>query len=270
MSWRARRASDHPAPLWHDRTGDLPGGLAVSPSSGRITLGRTGSAAGGGDVADHRRRRGDGAGHRIYTPAFLRVYDPVVLGFNSHVVWRIPVRQLTALYRLAITSRHLDVGPGTGYLLQHTAPEGASLTLLDANPHVLAYASRRLAAWSPVTVQADVLHRLPVQGLFGSAALSYVLHCLPGPVERKAVALRNVAAVLADDGVLFGATILGERRFHTALGWQMLRDVNRRGIFSNLGDTEAGIRTALDDSFAVVHTSITGSVMRFLAVRPRR
>src|SRR5204863_6798285 len=50
---------------------------------------------------------------------------------------------------------------------------------------------------------ADVLKPLPVKGPFASAALHAVLHCLPGPMERKAKAVSNVAAVLQPDGVLF-------------------------------------------------------------------
>ena len=46
-------------------------------------------------------------------------------------------------------------------------------------------------------------------GPFDSAALSYVLHCLPGPQSQKAAAIRNAAAVLAPEGVLFGGTVLG-------------------------------------------------------------
>lgn len=219
---------------------------------------------------DEQRSSGDDAGHRTYTPGFLRVYDPVVLGFYSNVVWRSPVRELTALYRRAMGRRHLDVGPGTGYFLKRSAQQGASLTLLDPNPHVLSYASRRLADWTPTTVEADVLQPLPVEGPFESAALTYVLHCLPGPEERKAAAVRNVAAVLHDEGVLFGATVLGERRLHTALSRPVLRYLNDRGIFANLGDTEEGLRHALEDSFAEVHMAIKGSVMTFTAVRPRR
>lgn len=221
---------------------------------------------------EEQEKRGSGgdAGHRTYTPGFLRVYDPMVLGFYLKFVWRCPARELTALYRRAIGPRHLDVGPGTGYFLQRSAREGASLTLLDPNPHVLAHASRRLADWTPTTVEADVLQPLPVEGPFESAALCGVLHCLPGPEERKAVAMRNVAAVLDHEGILFGATLLGERRLHTALSRPVLRFLNDRGIFANLGDTEEGFRRALEDAFAEVHVVIKGSMMIFTAERPRR
>ena len=42
-----------------------------------------------------------------------------------------------------------------------------------------------------------MLKPLPVAGPFKSAALNLVIHCLPGPLERKAHAVANVAAVLA-------------------------------------------------------------------------
>jgi hypothetical protein len=67
----------------------------------------------------------------------------------------------------------------------------------------------------PATSQADVMKPLPVDGPFDSAALSYVLHCLRGPQSHKAVAIRNVAAVLGPDGVLFGGTVLGTAERHT-------------------------------------------------------
>src|SRR5207248_475176 len=111
-----------------------------------------------------------------------------------------------------VGQRHLDVGPGTGYLLEHARLRGdTQITLLDPNRDVLAHATRRLARLHPKSLQADVLKSLPMQEnqRFDSAALNYVLHCLPGPPERKAAAVRNVAAVLKPGGVLFGATVLG-------------------------------------------------------------
>lgn len=123
-------------------------------------------------------------------------------------------------YRQHVGHRHLDVGPGTGYFLDKAglAPE-AEVTLLDPNVTVLARASRRLAPMNLTTVEADVLKPLPVTGRFDSAALNGVLHCLPGPQHQKAAAIRNVAAVLAPDGVLFGGTILGSlEHTHRSLG----------------------------------------------------
>src|SRR5262245_37929853 len=84
-------------------------------------------------------------GQREYTPLFLNIYDPLILGFFAPVVWRCPTTRLVADYRTHLGRRHLDVGPGTGYFLARAGlPEGSPLTLLDPNPHVLSHASRRL------------------------------------------------------------------------------------------------------------------------------
>ncbi len=53
-------------------------------------------------------------------------------------------------------------------------------------------------------VRANVLEPLPLQGPFDSAALTHVIHCLPGPLTAKAPAIKNIASVLTLDGVLFG------------------------------------------------------------------
>lgn len=207
------------------------------------------------------------AGQRHYTAGFLRVYDPIVLGFFGRIVWRCPTSRVVELYRQHTSDRHLDVGPGTGHFLEG-APPTERLTLLDPNREVLAYASRRLAPRSPTTLAADVRAPLPTQEHFHSAALTYVLHCLPGPMESKASAVRNVAAVLEPEGVLFGATVLGEPRLHNPFSRLMLRLNNRRGIFDNLADTEAGLQRILEASFEEAETEIVGSVAIFSARRP--
>jgi SAM-dependent methyltransferase len=210
-------------------------------------------------------------GQREYTPLFLRVYDPVILGLLAPVVWRCPAARLVEGYRRHARNRHLDVGPGTGYFLERAGlPDGSPVTLLDPNANVLGHASRRLRSLDIVTVEADVLKPLPVDGPFDSAALNGVLHCLPGPLTRKAAAVANVAAVLAPDGVLFGSSILGDSRRHTWLGRRILEANNRRGTFDNLGDTEEGLRALLEAPFERVELDIVGSMAIFAATHPRR
>lgn len=207
-------------------------------------------------------------GQQHYTPGFLRIYDPVVLGFFGGLVWRCPTSRIVRLYRERLGRRHLDVGPGTGYFLEK-APRTECLTLLDPNLDVLAHASTRLADRSPTTLAADVRTPIPTDERFDSAALSYVLHCLPGPMSEKADAVGNVAAVLDADGILFGATVLGESRLHNPFSRLMLRINNRRGIFDNLDDTEAGLLSILAMSFDEIDVEIVGSVGIFTARRPR-
>jgi SAM-dependent methyltransferase len=179
-------------------------------------------------------------GQAGYNPFMLAIYDPFVLGFMARAVWQSPMRPVVEHYREQIGRRHLDVGPGTGYFIEKAAPLGTEITLLDANPNVLAHCSRRLAAMNPSTLEADVMKPLPIDGRFDSAALNFVLHCLPAPQSNKAVAVRNIAAVLESDGVLFGGTVLGITERHTRSARAVLRVFNRIGAFDNLGDTANG------------------------------
>jgi SAM-dependent methyltransferase len=211
------------------------------------------------------------AGQREYTPFFLKIYDPLIVGFFTPVVWRCPRKRLTEGYRQHLGRRHLDVGPGTGYFLDRAGlPDGSTVTLIDPNLNVLRHASRRLRRLDITAVEADVCKSLPVTGPFDSAALSGVLHCLPGPLPRKASAVANVAAVLAPTGVLFGASILGRSGRHTWLGRRLLEANNRRGTFDNLGDTEEGLREILEALFEQVELETVGSMAIFAATSPRR
>jgi SAM-dependent methyltransferase len=173
-------------------------------------------------------------------------------------------------YRRHIGQRHLDVGPGTGYFLERAGiRDGSPVTLLDPNVHVLDHASRRLRRLDITTIEADVCKPLPVDGPFDSAALNGVLHCLPGPLPRKAAAVANVAAVLAPTGVLFGASILGPSGRHTWFARRVLEANNRRGTFDNLCDTEEGLGEILEASFERVELETVGSMAIFAATGPR-
>jgi SAM-dependent methyltransferase len=208
-------------------------------------------------------------GQREYTPLFLRIYDPLILGVFAPVFWRCPATRLLEGYRRNAGNPHLDVGPGTGYFLDRAGlPDGNPVTLLDPNVNVLEHASRRLRRLDATTVEADVLKPLPVDGPFASAALNGVLHCLPGPLPRKAAAIANVAAVLAPEGVLFGSSILGTSGRHTWLGRRILEANNRRGTFDNLGDTEEGLGEILGASFERVELETVGSMAVFAATNP--
>ncbi len=210
-------------------------------------------------------------GQSGYTPFVLAIYDPWVLGFMARAVWHCPTPPVVERYREHLGRRHLDVGPGTGYFLEKAEPPaGTEVTLLDPNPNVLARASRRLAAMHPTAVEADVMKPLPVGCPFDSVALNYVLHCLRGPQPNKAVAIRNVAAVLAPDGVLFGGTVLGPAERHTRSARAVPWAFNREGSFDNLGDTADGLREILDESFRSVEVNVIGSVAHFSAIGPRR
>ena len=206
-----------------------------------------------------------------YTPAFLRVYDVVVLGVFCRVLWRSPAAEIVADYERLVSRRHLEIGPGTGYFLDKARlPDDVELTLADPNPAVLDYAARRLARYAPTTVELDVRKPLPVTGPYDSVGMNGVLHCLPGPIERKASAVQSVAPVLADGGVLFGGTIVVDAPAHTRLSRALIRSNNRRGIFGNASDTLPAVRSLFEAEFHDVEVQRRGTMAVFTARTPRR
>jgi hypothetical protein len=69
--------------------------------------------------------------------------------------------------------------------------------------------------------------------------------------------------------VLFGSTILAADVRHNRLGAALVDIYNRKGIFSNRTDSAAGLRAALEASFADVSIAVRGAVALFSARHPR-
>jgi ubiquinone/menaquinone biosynthesis C-methylase UbiE len=208
------------------------------------------------------------AGQAVYTRGFLSVYDAVVYGFNSPVLWRCPKSRLVEHYDAHVSARHLDIGVGTGTLLDAcrfpvAAPE---ITLMDLNPNSLAAASHRLARYAPRTHRANVLEDWRLEpGTYDSVALTHILHCLPGSMAEKSVAFKRAKRALAPGGTLFGATILAKdvhlsppARAATALS-------NRRGILHNWNDGPAELDAALARVFPEREVRVRGTVALFAA-----
>ena len=213
-------------------------------------------------------------GTRAYTSRSLRTYDAIVITASNRLAWRAPSALMLARYDELMGSTHLDVGPGTGWYLAHAEPSRTSaLTLLDINPAPLEAAASRIEGVTgtrPATVVANVLEPLsPVQGTYDSISLNYVLHCLPGDWDAKAVALDYLIALMRPGGVLFGATILGSGVRHNLAGAGLMRLYNRLGIFHNTGDDPTGLGRVLDSRFADVDLEQVGAVALFRARNPR-
>jgi SAM-dependent methyltransferase len=209
-------------------------------------------------------------GQRDFSPLALSFYDPFVLQFSASRVWHCPLERLLENYRWHIRPNHLDVGPGTGYFLEHAGlPEGSAVTILDPNLNVLRRTAERLKTLDVTAIEADVLKPLPVRGPFGSVGMNLVLHCLPGPMVRKSAAIRNVARVLGPDGLFFGSTVLGESGTHSWVARRLLDLYNGRGAFDNRLDTEEALREILDASFEHVELDVVGSVAIFFAMGPK-
>jgi ubiquinone/menaquinone biosynthesis C-methylase UbiE len=207
------------------------------------------------------------AGHAIYSPVALRIYDAFVLGFSNHLLWRCPTRHLREVYDRNLSAVHLDIGVGTGYFLDkaHWSVATPAITLLDLNEHCLRHAGRRIGRFRPRILRANVLEPLPVDGPFDSVALCYLLHCLPGNMVQKSVVFDHIRACLAPGARVFGATIVQGRAPRSAAAQAMMDFYNRKGVFSNVGDTIEDLEGALRKRFSQIAIRLIGCVAVFEA-----
>lgn len=212
-------------------------------------------------------------GQAEYTPAFLaHIYDPLVLKLANRLVWRLPTPMIIDLYDTHVADVHLDVGPGTGYLLDRCRFPTATpdIELLDINQDVLDAASERIARYQPRTVRADLLKPLDLAAdSFGSIALCHVLHCLPGEMGDKAAVLGRLRPLLRPGGRLFGTTVLGAGVKHTRAATPLLRFLNRKGVFSNTADDAQGLERALREHFSRYELHVHGNVGVFVGYDDR-
>jgi hypothetical protein len=198
-----------------------------------------------------------------------------VLGIVNPLVWRCPTARLRRQYQEHVTSRHLDIGVGTGYFLDRVRWPDArpSITLVDLNDTALAVTARRIARYRPHPVRRNALE--PLAGLpaapFGSVGLGYLLHCVPGTMPDKASALfAAVSGVLAPTGVVFGSTILAAEPGTPRTPRGLMRYFNRHDILHNQGDTRHALEQALAAAFTRYRLEQIGSVALFEADTPRQ
>jgi ubiquinone/menaquinone biosynthesis C-methylase UbiE len=204
-----------------------------------------------------------------YTPLSLRFYNFFVLGLSNRFLWRCETRELLALYQRNVSANHLDVGVGTGLLLDQTQfpSEHPSITLMDMNPACLEAASQRIARHAPKLVQGDVLKPLPPVGPFSSIGLCYLLHCLPGDIPAKAGALDNLKAVMVPSSRIFGATFVQGSAPRSAITQRFLDFYNFKGYMSNSHDTIEDLRVELEARFQDVRITMRGCAALFEATR---
>jgi hypothetical protein len=207
------------------------------------------------------------AASAVYTPLMLRVYDRLVHGISNRFAWRCPTKRLLDLYRANLSSRHLEAGVGTGFFIDRANPPLLDyLALLDINRHCLARSAERLARYRPVLREANLFARLS-GGLepVGSIGLTYVLHCFPGRMSEKLGVVDHLRPLLSDQGVLFGATILGRGIAPNAAARALLGLYNRKGVFNNLDDDITALSDGLKARFDRVAVETQGCVALFEA-----
>ena len=205
----------------------------------------------------------------FYTAPLLFFYDYYVFKFASRLVFHCPERKVIDFYLERITSNHLEVGVGTGYLLNKCAEQGkiASLSLLDFNKNCLDVTEKALATYMPDKHHANILEPLPIHNRkYDSVGINFVLHCVPGSFREKGVALDHIAEHLNKGSTLFGSTIIyypGQSK----LSKFVMNIYNRKGIFNNTRDTREELAEALARNYSNIEISQTGNVLFFTATK---
>lgn len=210
-------------------------------------------------------------GAAVYTPFTLKLYDWWVLGVSNRLAWQCQTgTTLLPFFRKHVGRRHLDVGVGTGFYLEHAGVSpGTQLTLMDLNENSLQAAARR-SGLQAACIRHDIMQPLPLppDTKFDSVSMFYLLHCLPGTIADKERAVVNLKAHLAPAGTLYGATILGDCAGHNWFGGRLMALYNRKGIFGNKTDSLDALTAMLRRHFADVDVRQQGKVALFTAVSP--
>jgi SAM-dependent methyltransferase len=240
-------------------------------------------------------------GSRRFTPFVLLIYDLFVLRFSTSRVWRCPTKKfLLPLFTKNFSERHLEIGAGNGFfpttaLTAIKKSKGGALrkqhvTFVDLSQHSLDASKQRVLSRHPeVDIQcvvADAVKPMPASlqsGPFDSAALYLVLQFVHASSDDKAIAFRIAKQHLSDDGVLFGAVVLGKVWEKRESGYQVQTEkrpswltsfaldfYDKRGIFANLEDDPRVFDAVLRQEFEEVESQIVGMVFLFSAKRPRR
>lgn len=212
-------------------------------------------------------------GAAVYSPLVLKLYDLWVLGLSNRLAWTCPTRRtLLPFFQRHIGPRHLDVGVGTGFYPANTKLRAdQQITLLDLNENSLNAAGARIADANPRLVHGDILSpgTMLAGERFDSISLFYLLHCLPGTMAEKGEAVFGFLKDRLDDqGVVYGATILGDSAGHNGLGRKLMNVYNAKGIFGNRTDTREELDAVLRRHFTDVSIEQCGRVALFTARGP--
>ena len=165
-----------------------------------------------------------------------------------------------------VSGNHLDIGVGTGYFLDHCQfpTKTPRLGLLDLNPTCLEMALKRLARFQPTIFRANALEPIHLDApRFDSIALNYLLHCLPGTIHTKAVALEQVQKVLNPGGVVFGSTLLQGGVERNWMARQLMKAYNAKKIFSHTSHDLDGLQQVLQNHFSEYAVEVRGCAALF-------
>jgi len=213
----------------------------------------------------------------VLYPSSYWKYDLLVYGINCRFGWGIRYSHIVSQYQAFASNSpsHCEVGLASPTFVRKSVPLDAQLHLLDVHQGWLDHAAvtlREIGYTSVTTELMDITEGRQDVGCQKHGALgvktlgvNFVFHCIPGPFREKGVGFQHLKALLADDGVLFGSTILGDSMPHTWFGRRVMRRFNANGIFSNAQDELSELYEALGASFKRVRIKVVGVTAIFAA-----
>jgi hypothetical protein len=214
----------------------------------------------------HTVSREAASGAAVYSNLLLSIYDIEVLMFELQYIFKCPLQKVTNFFNENVSGMHLDVGVGTGYFLYrcHFPVKNPVIHLMDLNPNTLIKTQKRIKRYETVAHQCNVLE--PIQGnlpMFDSISAINFLHCLPGTMLDKEIAIKNLKLFLNKGGVFFGTTVLGQG-VDVGLLYRMANAMyNKKSIFSNLNDSVSDLEVILKNNFRRYSVETVGSVAFF-------
>ena len=201
------------------------------------------------------------------------LYDFLIYRFVAPYIWGCKTESVLDSYYHNLSDNHLEIGVGTGFLLDRSNPSKnhLRLSLMDLNKRCLEKSVARLERYSPGDYQRNIMHPLKLNNKrFSSIALNFVLHCVPGNFnpddpQYKGNAFQNIHQALESGGVFFGATVLADGVGRTFVAKVAMKILNTFNIFHNQHDHLKELQCAMESCFDVVEYELLGSVVLWRA-----
>lgn len=197
----------------------------------------------------------------------LFFYDWLLYGLISKYAWGCSTKCLDDHYAKNISDNHLEVGVGTGYLLNRvTFPGGKPrLGLMDLSQSCLEKTSDKVARYQPEIYVQNLLEPVTAEiKPFESISINYVMHCVPGSFQEKGVAFQHLKPLLSQNGILFGTSVLSQGVPKNLFARMVLAILNRLGVFNNKHDNRDDLRDCLAAHFRYVDLQVVGCTAVFI------
>ncbi len=200
-----------------------------------------------------------------FNPVMNYFYDFFLYRFISEYFWGCKTSRLIDRYKQNAKYRHLEVGAGTGFLLDKYNPKDIDLTLMDLSQAFLEKSSRRLIRYTPNLIRQNILYDIPWgDNKFDSISVNYVMHCVVGDFKSKGIAFGNIKSLLTDNGVLYGVTVLKTPE-SSLLAKLFMGFLNVSGVFNCGLDNAGDLERELNKVFDYVCVDLASSAALFFA-----